>query len=164
MLVSADQDLMQLLKFPTVTLIDPATHTPRTLAEYGGDADYFMYVKQFRGDNGDNVQSALPRVRKTKILEAWNDPYIHTELMERTWVNADGKDMSVKALFEENKLLMDLAAQPDDIRELIEDVIIEGFDAPGKYSHFHFLKFCGQFGLQRITEHIERYVPLLSQT
>jgi 5'-3' exonuclease len=162
-MISADKDLMQLLRFPTVSLIDPASNKPRTLEEYENDADLFMYIKCFRGDAGDNVQSALPRVRKTKIIEAYNDPYIHTELMERTWTNADGVEMKVKELFEENKLLMDLAAQPEEIRSLIEDVIIDGFEAPGKYSHFHFIKFCGRYELKKIAEHVDRYTPLLSQ-
>ena len=162
-LVTADKDMMQLLRYPTVTLIDPATNTARDLSEYSNDADLFMYVKQFRGDTGDNVQSALPRVRMTKILEAYNDPYVHTELMERTWTNADNKTFKVKELFEENKLLMDLTAQPNDIRELIEDTIVDSFDKPGKYSHFHFIKFCGRYELKKITANIERYLPLLSQ-
>lgn len=161
-IVSSDKDLMQLLRFTGVLLIDPATDEQRTLEEYNGDADYFMFEKCIRGDAGDNVGSAYPRVRSTKIKIAYDDPYERENMMQTTWTDQDGNSRSVRTLFEENKLLMDLFSQPDDIKVLINDTIDRAMENPGKYSHFHFLKFCGKYELKKVSEQIEQFVPMLS--
>lgn len=65
--VSADKDLMQLLKHENVRLVDPASDKERTLEEHDNDAEYFLFEKCIRGDIGDNVGSAFPRIRSTRI-------------------------------------------------------------------------------------------------
>jgi len=160
--VSSDKDLMQLLRYESVTLIDPATDTPRSLAEHDNDVNYFLFEKCIRGDAGDNVGSAFPRVRSTKIKAAYLDPFERENMMQTTWTDEESNERSVKKLFNENKLLMDLTCQPDDIKELIEKTITEGLANPGKYSHFHFLKFCGKYELNRISDQIDSYVHMLS--
>jgi hypothetical protein len=161
-IVSQDKDLMQLLKHDFVRLVDPATGKERNLSEYNNDADLFLYEKYIRGDTGDNVGSAYPRVRKTRIHAAYNDAYEHEKMMNETWTNQDGVEFIVKDLFEENKLLMGLDSQPDHIRDLIFDTIDEEFEDPGKYSHFHFLRFCGKYELKNISNNIDRYRDMLS--
>lgn len=161
-IVSADKDLMQLLRFPSVVLIDPATGKPRTLTDYEMNADLFMFIKCMRGDAGDNVQSAYPRLRMTRIKEAFNDPYIRSNLMEETWTDQTGREMKVKDLFNENELLMDLAKQPQDIRDRILDTVLDGFENRGKFSHFHFLRFCGKYDMKNISASLEQFVHLLS--
>lgn len=161
-IVSADKDLMQLLRYPEVVLIDPATGKPRTLIDHEMDADLFMFVKCIRGDAGDNVQSAFPRVRMTRIKEAYADPYARANLMEETWTDETGREMKVKELFAENELLMDLSKQPADIREKIEDAVLEGFENKGTFNHFHFLRFCGKFDLKNISASIENFVRMLT--
>lgn len=161
-IISADKDLMQLLRYPSVVLIDPATGKPRTLVDHEMDADLFMFVKCIRGDAGDNVQSAFPRVRMTRIKEAYTDPYSRANLMEETWTDETGREMKVKELYAENQLLMDLAMQPPEIREAIEDGVLEGFDNKGTFNHFHFLRFCGKFGLVNISNSLENFVKMLT--
>lgn len=160
--ISSDKDLMQLLRHERVMLIDPATDKPRTLAEYNNDANYFIYQKCLRGDQGDNVQSAFPRIRSTRIQKAYTDPFEHENVMNHQWSDQTGTALLVRDLFEENKLLMDLDEQPDEIQQLIEDTITEGTRNPGHYSHFHFLKFCGQFGLEKISKNIDNYLNMLT--
>ncbi|MNC23737.1 5'-3' exonuclease [compost metagenome] len=161
-IISADKDLMQLLRYPSVVLIDPATGKPRTLVDHEMDADLFMFVKCIRGDAGDNVQSAFPRVRMTRIKEAYTDPYARANLMNETWTDETGRELKVKDLFAENELLMDLAKQPPEIREAIEDGVLEGFDNKGTFNHFHFLRFCGKFGLVNISNSLENFVKMLT--
>jgi len=161
-IISADKDLMQLLRYPSVVLIDPATGKPRTLVDHEMDADLFMFVKCIRGDAGDNVQSAFPRVRMTRIKEAYTDPYARANLMEETWTDETGREMKVKDLYAENQLLMDLAMQPPEIREAIEDGVLEGYDNKGTFNHFHFLRFCGKFGLVNISNSLENFVKMLT--
>ncbi|MNR13426.1 DNA polymerase I [compost metagenome] len=161
-IISADKDLMQLLRYPSVVLIDPATGKPRTLVDHKMDADLFMFVKCIRGDAGDNVQSAFPRVRMTRIMEAYTDPYARANLMEETWTDETGRELKVKDLFAENELLMDLSKQPQEIRDSIEDGVLEGFENKGTFNHFHFLRFCGKFGLVNISNSLENFVKMLT--
>jgi len=170
-IVSADKDLIQLLRGPYVKLIDPATGKDRRKLlndEYGGDVDYFMFEKCIRGDTGDNVQSAFPGVRKTRIKKAYTDAFEQVNLMNETWsIGAKGtdefKEFMVKELFEENTLLMDLTAQPDVIKEMVKETIDEAFENPGQYSHFHFLKFLGKYELKKISEQVDNFVKMLSR-
>lgn len=161
-IVSADKDLMQLLRYKSVVLIDPATGKPRTLVEYNMDADLFMFVKCIRGDAGDNVQSAFPRVRMTRIKQAYTDPYERANLMEETWTDAEGRELKVRDLFAENELLMDLFKQPKPIRRQILQTVDEGFDNRGRFSMFHFLRFCGKYELKNITNSVEQFTKMLS--
>ena len=87
-IVSADKDFIQLLRGENVKLIDPASGKDRRLLlneEYHGDVDYFMFEKCIRGDIGDNVQSAFPGVRKTRIKKAYTDAFEQVNLMNETW-------------------------------------------------------------------------------
>ncbi len=161
-LVSSDKDLMQLLRHENVVLIDPATGKRRTLVDYNNDADYFIYHKCLRGDAGDNVQSAFPRIRSTRIEKGYTDPFEHENIMNHTWSDHRGKEISVRELFLENQLLMDLTEQPEDIQNLIEHTITDGVNNPGHFSHFHFLKFCGQHGLAKISANVDKYLPMLT--
>lgn len=170
-IVSADKDLMQLLRRDNVALIDPAKGEDRRKllnAEYNGDVDYFMFEKCIRGDTGDNVQSAFPGVRKTRIKKAYTDPYERVNLMNETWSigvpgDDDYKEFVVKDLYNENKLLMDLQEQPDVIRDRIKETVLSSFEDPGTYSHFHFLKFLGKYELKKVADSLNNFVPMLSR-
>lgn len=170
-IVSADKDLMQLLRGDNIQLIDPASGKDRRkdlIKDFDGDVDYFMFEKCIRGDPGDNVQSAFPGVRKTRIKKAYKDPFEKINLLNETWsVGESGtdeyKEFIVKDLFEENKLLMDLTAQPDIIKDKIKLTIQDGFENPGTYSHFHFLKFLGKYQLKKISEQVDNFVKMLSR-
>ena len=170
-IVSADKDLVQLLRNTNVQLIDPATGKDRRKyldEEFDGDVDYFMFEKCIRGDTGDNVQSAFPGVRKTRIKKAYTDPFEQVNLMNETWsIGEKGteefKEYIVKELYDENRLLMDLREQPDVIKERIKLTIEEAFANPGTYSHFHFLKFLGKYDLKKIAEQVDNFVKMLSR-
>lgn len=162
-IVSSDKDMIQVLRYPKVRLINPADGKDRTLDEWDGDADLFMFEKCIRGDAGDNVQSALPRCRKTRIKKAYTDPYEYANLMMEAWSNQDGKEFVVKHLYEENKLLMDLTCQPEEIQQTIVKTILEGFKSPGTFSYFHFMKFLGKYELKKIAEQAETFVPMLGK-
>lgn len=161
-IVSSDKDLIQLLGYPNTTLINPADGKPRTLDEWGGDANLFMFEKCIRGDVGDNVQSAYPRLRKTRMMKAWEDEYERANLMMETWTDQNGKEFRVKDLFEENKLLMDLSSQPEEIQIKIVKTVLEGMRDPGKFSYFHFMKYLGKYELKKIAEQVDQFVPMLS--
>ncbi len=162
-MVSTDKDYIQILKHPNTKLINPADGKPRTLDDWDGDADLFMFEKCIRGDPGDNVQSAYPRVRRTRILKAWNDPLERVNMMEEVWTNHEGKEMKVKEIYAENKLLMDLTKQPSQWRKSMDTIIEENMESPGKYNYFEFLKFCGRFEMKRVSDNAETFAQMLSR-
>lgn len=167
--ISGDRDFVQLLKYPGFRLINPDNGKDRNQPgdkEYYEDIDYFLFKKCVRGDMGDYVFSAYPKVRETKIIKAYEDPLYRAEFMRETWdiKDEDGnviKTNVVGELFEENKLLMDLTAQPEDIRASIVETVLDAEENIGTYSNFHFLKFLGQHKLNTIAEHIDQYTDML---
>lgn len=161
--ISTDKDYIQMLGFPNVILITPATDTERTLEEWDNDAEFFMFEKCIRGDAGDNVQSSYPRVRKTRIIKAWNDPVEYVNMMEETWTNQLGKEMQVKKLFQENRILMDLRKQPEKWRELIDKTINDAMEDSGTYSFFHFMKFLGKYEMKKVAENADIFATMLSR-
>lgn len=161
-MVSGDKDYIQNLGYINTKLIDPATGNERTLDEWEGSADLFMFIKKIRGDNGDNISSSFPRVRKTRLLKAWNDPLEMVNLMEENWTDQNGKIMLVKELFKENELLMDLSKQPQEWRDLIDKTINEAMEDPGKFSLFEFMRFLGKFQMNKVAENINTFSKMLS--
>jgi len=167
--ISGDRDFVQLLKFPGFRLINPDNGKDRNQPgdkEYYEDIDYFVFKKCVRGDMGDYVFSAFPRVREDKIKKAYADPLYRAEFMRNTWDIKDDDGNVVKTnvvgeLFEENKLLMDLTAQPENIRQLMMETVREAEANIGTYSNFHFLRFLGKNGLNTIAEHIDQYTEML---
>lgn len=160
--ISADKDLIQLLKYPNVSLIDPITDKQRSC----DDVDWFMFLKCIRGDRGDNVASAYPKVREVAVRKAYDDEFERLALMDKTFTtikNETKVEFRVGDLFKENQLLMDLYKQPTPVKKLMERTIVQSMKSPGKYSHFHFIKFCGKHDLKRISENVDRYVKMLSR-
>lgn len=167
-IVSADGDMLQLLRYDNVTLIDPNTDKPRNLAKWDNNVDLFLFEKCIRGDTGDNVMSAYPRVRQKKIRTAFEDPYQRTNMMNITWKLADPeteteRDVRVGDIFEENRLLMDLTQQPEYIRERMFTIIRDAIENPGKYSSFYLRKFLSKYKLKELSRRIETYEPFLSK-
>jgi len=163
-LVSADRDMTQLLRYPNVRLIDPASGKDLTLDEWGGDADLFMFEKCFRGDRGDWVQSAYPRIKKTRIMKAWDDDFELANIMNETWIHPDNKkEYVVKHLFKENQLLMDLTKQPDNIQLDIVKTVLHGLKNPGSFSYFKFVGFLGKYKMKKLSQNIETFTKMLSK-
>lgn len=156
--ISADKDLIQLLRFPNTLLIDPTTDKPRECE----DIEWFMFLKCIRGDRGDNVRSAFPRVKETRIRAAFQDEVERLNLMHEQWTDERQVVNTVGDLYKENRLLMDLYAQPQPVKDMIATTIEQGFEQCGKYSHFHFLKFCNKHDLIKIREKIGDYAKMLS--
>lgn len=162
-IITADSDLAQLLKFPKVNVISPITDKPHTLSKYNEDPEYYLYQKCMRGDPTDNIQSAYPRLRSTRIQKAYEDSFEHANLMNETWTDQNKREYIVKDLFNENRLLIDLSQQPDDIRELINQTIVNELDKQKHFSLFHFIKFLSKNDLKKIKENIDSFIPMISK-
>jgi 5'-3' exonuclease len=162
-IVSADKDMIQLLRYDRVKLLDPATKKYRTLENTGNESvDLYLYVKYMRGDRGDNVASAFPRYRLKKIVEAYEDPYKHTNLMKSEWTDHEGNIMVVGEIFNENKLLTNLTHQPKHIQDIMLETILTGLNSPKRFDRFQFVKFLKNNKLNNVNRLIDSYIPLLS--
>ena len=116
-----------------------------------------------RGDPTDNIFSAFPGVRtkgsknKVGLLEAYADRttkgYNWNNLMLQRWVDHNGLEHRVLDDYERNRTLVDLTAQPDDIKVKIAETIANA-QVPKNQPMVgaQFLKFCGKYDLVKLSE------------
>lgn len=162
-IISSDSDLLQLVRYDNVRVISPATDKEQSLDEYNNDPKYYVFAKCVRGDPTDNVQSAFPRVRSTRILKAYTDAFERVQLMNEKWTNENKVEFRVQELFDENEILINLEKQPKDIRKLIYQSVDDAMNKEREFSMFYILKFVGKYKLQKIKESIDNYIPMLSK-
>lgn len=152
-------------------VIDKKTKEPKLL----GDPSFILFEKCMRGDATDNVFSAYPGVRtkgsknKVGLIEAYADRnkqgFNWNNLMLQRWVDHDGVEHRVKDDYERNRVLIDLSAQPDDIKNMVDDRIkssVRTVSTP--QVGVHFMKFCGKYELSKISENAETYAKWLNAT
>ena len=132
--------------------------------------EWMLFEKAMRGDPSDNIFSAFPGVRtkgtknKIGLKEAFEDRaskgYTWNNLMLSKWIDKDGKEHRVLDDFERNKLLVDLHAQPEAIIEELDQTIQQAKAENKNISQvgIRFMKFCGKYDLQRISEQAQLYV------
>lgn len=117
-IVSADGDLAQLQQFPNVIIFDAFNNKIREPI----DVKWFLFEKCIRGDKTDNVRSSFPRVKTTRLEQAYKDPFEYVNIMESEWTDVNDNTVKVKDAYAENELLMDLTKQPDSIKNKISTV------------------------------------------
>jgi hypothetical protein len=139
-------------------VIDKKTNVEKDLI----DPEWILFEKCMRGDPTDNVFSAYPKVRKNKLLEAYNDRnrrgFAWNNLMLQRWVDHNGEEHRVLDDYERNRRLIDLAHQPEDIKQIINETISTK-SQPKNISQvgIRLMKFCNLYDLKRITENIQQY-------
>ena len=126
-----------------------------------------------RGDASDNVFSAYPGVRekgsskKVGLLEAYADKetkgFAWNNLMLQRWTDHNGDEHRVLDDYERNVTLVDLTAQPTEIRDYVDDIIRENSVAKNKpMVGAHFMKFCGKWDMQRVAENAQQFALWLN--
>lgn len=153
------------------TVIDKKTKEAKSIP----DPEWLLFEKCMRGDSSDNVFSAYPGVRKkgTKnkvgLLEAFEDRnrrgYAWNNLMLQRWTDHNGKEHRVLDDYNRNKMLIDLSAQPDEIKSSVDTAIKEQISKKdiGQVGS-HFLKFCGKYELNRLSDSASQFGTWLNQT
>jgi 5'-3' exonuclease len=139
------------------------------------DPEYLLFKKIIRGDATDNVFSAYPGVREkgsknsVGIRDAFEDRekqgFKWNNMMLQRWVDHNGDEHRVKDDYERNKTLIDLSAQPTDIREAVDTVIkndVRTTSTPNV--GIHLMKFCGKYELTKISEQGDTYSKWLNST
>jgi 5'-3' exonuclease len=132
------------------------------------DPEYLLFKKIIRGDAGDNVFSAYPGVRevgsknKVGIREAFEDRHAMgfkwNNLMLQRWTDHDGVEVRVKDAYERNRTLIDLKAQPQEIKDVVDQRIRESVRVTATpQTGIHFMKFCNKYALIKILDQVETY-------
>ena len=152
-------------------VIDKKTKLPKTIP----DPKWLLFEKCMRGDTSDNVFSAFPGVRtkgtknKVGLQEAFEDKdkkgYNWNNLMLQRWTDHNGIEHRVLDDYERNCHLIDLTAQPQDIKDKVDSAIRE------QLSHkdigqvgVRFMQFCGKYELNKCSEFSDQFGRWLNET
>lgn len=152
-------------------ITDKKTKQPKTLE----DPKWLLFEKCMRGDTSDNVFSAYPGVRekgtknKVGLREAFADRdrkgYSWNNMMLQRWTDHNGEEHRVLDDYERNRTLIDLTAQPDHVKAMVDSAICE------QISHkdvgqvgIHFMRFCGKYELNKLSETAESISRWLNET
>jgi len=152
-------------------VLDKKTKEPKKIPDPG----WLLFEKIVRGDPTDNVFSAFPGVRtkgtknKVGLAEAYEDRtkqgYSWNNMMLQRWTDPDGVEHRVLDDYERNRTLIDLTAQPADVKLTIDTAIRE------QISHkdigqvgVRFMQFCGKYELNKCSETAEQFGRWLNAT
>ena len=150
-------------------VLDKKTKEPKVIP----DPEWILFEKCMRGDPTDNIFSAYPGVRtkgtrnKVGLLEAFEDKskkgYNWNNLMLQRWVDHNEEEHRVLDDYERNRVLVDLTAQPDDIKKIIAETIAENsVKKQIPMVGAKFLKFCGKYELNRLSDNADKIAECLS--
>jgi 5'-3' exonuclease len=145
-------------------VIDNKTKEPKAIP----DPKWLLFEKCIRGDSSDNVFSAYPKVRVNKLQEAFKDRdsqgFAWNNLMLQRWVDHHGAEHRVKDDYERNRQLIDLAAQPSDIKDKIIETIKTNIDKEKNVGQvgIRLLKFCQLYDLKKISDQAQQYAEPLN--
>jgi 5'-3' exonuclease len=137
------------------------------------DPQYLLFKKCMRGDATDNVFSAFPGVRekgsakKAGLIEAYSDRekrgYLWNNMMLQRWVDHDGVEVRVREAYERNRVLIDLTAQPDDVKLSVDENIRKGVrTTTTPQVGIHLMRFCGKYELNKISDNADTYAKWLN--
>jgi len=151
-------------------VIDKKTKEPKTIP----DPEWILFEKCMRGDPTDNIFSAYPGVRrqgsrnKVGLTEAFSDRFNRgfawNNLMLQRWTDHEGREHRVIDDYNRNRMLVDLRAQPDEVKVKIAATIEAAARTKNRpMIGAQFLKFCGRFDLQKLSENSQAFAEIFSQ-
>jgi 5'-3' exonuclease len=151
-------------------VIDKKTQEPKAIP----DPEWLLFEKCMRGDTSDNVFSAYPGVRtkgtskKVGLSEAFEDRnskgYAWNNLMLQRWTDHNGLEHRVLEDYERNRRLIDLAHQPEDIKEIITNTISTATLSNKDVGQvgIRLMKFCNLYDLKKIADQAQAYAEPLN--
>jgi hypothetical protein len=151
------------------TVIDKKTGKPKDV----GDPEFVLFEKCVRGDPTDNVFSAFPGARlkgsknKTGITEAFEDRerggFNYNNFMLQRWTDHEEVEHRVRDDYERNRTLIDLTAQPDDIKDACRTIVRDAVNKPQVNNvGIYFMKFCAKWDLQRLSDSANDFGDILN--
>jgi 5'-3' exonuclease len=184
-IVSTDSDFHQLLasNVRQYNGVSDETHTIEGIFDKKGklvkdkktgepkvvpDPEWILFEKCMRGDSSDNVFSAYPGVRtkgtknKVGLTEAFEDRkskgFSWNNLMLQRWTDHNGEEHRVLEDYNRNVTLVDLSAQPPEIKTIIRETI-DSAAIPKEVTQvgIRMLKFCNTWDMKKIADNIQTY-------
>jgi 5'-3' exonuclease len=132
-----------------------------------------LFFKIIRGDKGDNIMSAYPGVRensvnKPSLQSAYEDRtakgFNWNNLMMQTWKDHLGETRKVSDCYALNKVLIDLTAQPEEIKTLMAEKIKEAVNRePRRQVGIWLMRFCDEHQLVNIGKNVKEYSDYMSK-
>lgn len=191
-IVSSDSDFEQLIA-PNVQIYNGISGTLTTHEGYyddrgrpikdkktqeikpAPDPEWMLFEKCMRGDVSDNIFSAFPGVRtrgtknKVGLEEAYADRgnrgFMWNNLMLQRWADHEGVEHLVRDDYERNRSIIDLRAQPEWVKTILDETIAQAVQQVKKPSVGpNFLKFCGRYGLQKAADNAQQHTEWLGST
>jgi 5'-3' exonuclease len=188
--VSSDADFEQLLA-PNVILYNGVSDSTTSLTgifDYKGkqvidkktgnpkiapDPEWSVFEKCVRGCTTDNIFSAYPGIRekgskkKTGLREAFEDRhkkgFAWNSIMQHHWAAPNGEEHKVLDDYARNMMLVDLSKQPENIQTIILETILSACTPLNRPQiGLFFLKICGRFELQKLSDRANDFVSMLS--
>jgi 5'-3' exonuclease len=191
-IISSDTDFVQLIA-PNVTqyngisdehitlegyfdakgkaVIDKKKQEPKTIP----DPKWLLFEKCMRGDTSDNVFSAFPGVRtkgtknKVGLQEAFEDKdrqgYNWNNMMLQRWMDHNGAEHRVLDDYNRNVALIDLTAQPDNIKQAVDGAICkQRSEKDVGQVGVRFMQFCGKYDLIKCSESADSFGRWMNET
>ena len=151
-------------------VIDKKTKEPKLLED---TPEYLLFKKIIRGDAGDNVFTAYPRApekgskNRVGIREAFDDRdkqgFKWNNFMLQKWIDHNGVEVCVRDAYNRNRMLIDLTAQPEDMKQKFDQRIRESVRvATTPQVGVHFMRFCGKHNLEKISQNVEAFSKWLN--
>ena len=137
------------------------------------DPEWLLFEKCIRGDTSDNIFSAYPGVRKkgsrnkTGMIEAFEDKatggFNWNNFMLQKWTDHHGDEHTVREDYERNVKLVDLTAQPHELKvKFIETIAENSIPKTNAGVGMNFLKFCGIHDLQNLAKSPDELAKILN--
>lgn len=187
-IVSSDADFEQLINNHVVLYngVMDITTTSSGIFDYKGNSildktgnpksapnpEWSVFEKCVRGCPTDNIFSAYPGIRekgsknKVGLREAFEDRkkkgFNWNAVMMHRWEDHHGVEHRVLDDYNRNMQLVDLTAQPQNIKNMIVSTIKESCKSKNvSQIGLHFLKFCGKYDLQKVSEQATTFSYML---
>jgi 5'-3' exonuclease len=134
---------------------------------------YLLFEKCMRGDTSDNVFSAYPGIRTkgTKktvgLIDAYEDRerkgFNWNNVMLQRWVDHNGVEHRVLDDYTRNVTLCDLTAQPQEVKDAVDQCILEQLRViPKTGVGMHLMKFVAKYELTKIGDQVEQYAKWMN--
>lgn len=136
--------------------------------------EYALFTKVMRGDKGDNIFTACKPGTRQKgssktsgIVECFENRhdqgYEWFNFMNQRWTDHNGKENIVREKFEENSMLINLTAMPEEVKDAFDQYILEYEKPAATQLGFHFLRFANKYGLEDIKNNPKDFVEMLNE-
>ena len=139
-----------------------------------GDPAFILFEKCMRGDTSDNIFTAYPGVRtkgtakKVGLTEAFVDMekkgFAWNNMMLQRWTDHNGVEHRVLDRYEANRELIDLKAQPQDIKDAVDTALLNLQAKNLPQVGAHFMKFCGKYDLERLSQSATKVADILNRS